>query len=277
MRATALAALLALVGCDEGGLGSPFLATDARRAPAEDAGAGGSPGDTGPRADGGPRADAGRQPDASADASAADAGDRDAASGDPDMGDLPVDPCGFGPIDDPDEDRTVLVAQPFSPVPEVPGTEIRSLVLGSDGRLVDTGARLDVGSRPARIAVTPSGRFAVVAGEDGTVTLVEIVAPDDLQIRDVAGLPPLGPADLLMHPDGHTVFLVRQDVTEDAAGVFTLTLGCDGTLTAAPEHYGLRLAEAMALVPGRSRPGRGPGGQVSRSIRDDDDLAGRGP
>ncbi|MCA9526210.1 MAG: hypothetical protein KC549_07920, partial [Myxococcales bacterium] len=196
--------------------------------------------------------------------------DADADAG-PDADVSPEDPCGFGPTDDPDEDRVVLVAQPFSPDPEVPGTEIRSLILGADGRIADTGTRLDLGSRPGLIAVTPSGRFAIVAGEDGTVTLVEIRAPDDLLIRDVVGLPPLGPADLVMHPDGHTAFVVQHNVDE-SSGVFTLTLGCDGTLTAAASHFGLRLAEAMALVPGDPDQAVLLGGQTAFEPIDDDDV-----
>ncbi len=188
----------------------------------------------------------------------------------PDMGG--EDPCGFGPTGSPDEDRVVLIGHPFGDEEGGRGHDIRSMVLRADGTLVDVGARLGLGSRAERIAFTPSGRFAIVVGEDGVITLVEVVAPDDLQIRDVAAVDPQGTADLVMHPDGHTAWLLRADVNEANSGVFTITLGCDGTLNVAPDHFGLRLTEAMALFPGDPDQALLLGGQAVFTPIDDFDV-----
>ena len=184
----------------------------------------------------------------------------------------PVDVCGLGPGEPEDDDRVVLLGHPFGDQPGTRGNEIRSMVLRSDGTLVDVGTRLDLGSPPERIVFTPSGRFALVAGKDGLVTLVEVLAPDELIIRDVVSVDPQGTADLVIHPDGRTAWLVRRDVRGATSGIFTITIGCEGSLHVVPGHFGLRLAEALALFPGDPDHALLLGGQAVFYPVDDADL-----
>jgi hypothetical protein len=265
-----VACAVALAACDPGGasgerMDAPVGADagrDAELEPGRDASRDGRPQD--------PPRDA--APDPAVDGAAVDGAVDGAPDASLDQG-LPVeDPCGFGPTGSPDDDRVVLIGHPFGEEEGGRGHDIRSMVLRADGTLVDVGARLDLGSRAERIAFTPSGRFAIVVGEDGVITLVEVVAPDDLQIRDVAAVDPQGTADLVMHPDGHTAWLLRADVNEANSGIFTLTLGCDGTLNVAPEHFGLRLTEAMALYPGDPDQALLLGGQAVFTPIDDFDI-----
>lgn len=196
-----------------------------------------------------------------------DMGAPDAAP--PDAG--PLDPCGLEPLGD-DTPRTVLIGHRFGEEIGEVATEIRSLVLRADGAIVDVGTRLDLGDQPAQIAVSPFGRVALVAGEEGSVTVVDIQDPADLQILDVAAVPRAGVSDLIFDPGGQTAFLVRSDVDEATAGIYTLHLACDGTLTVDPEHFGLRLAKTLTFLP--DDPDRAVllGGQTAFDPIDDDDV-----
>lgn len=189
----------------------------------------------------------------------------------PDAAPVDLDPCGL-PAVDPDAPRTVLIGHRFGLAPGESGSTVRSLVLRSDGALVDVGARLDVGDTPAQIAVAPHGRLALVAGEEGTVTVVDIQDPADLQIVDVTTVPRAGINDLVFDPSGQMAFLLRSDVDEATAGVYTLHLACDGTITVAEQHFGLRLAQSLALLP--DDPDRAVilGGQATFEPEDPNDV-----
>lgn len=182
-----------------------------------------------------------------------------------------LDPCGRARLPD-DAPRTVLVGHRFGDAAGEPGTEVRSLVLREDGAIVDVGDRLDIGDRPEQIAVSPLGRLALVAGEEGSVTVVDIEDPANLQIVDVAAVPRAGIADLVFDPGGQTAFLVRSDVDAAEAGIYTLDLACDGTLTIDPDHFGLRLAKTLTFLPADPTRAVLLGGQTAFDPIDDDDV-----
>lgn len=188
----------------------------------------------------------------------------------PDAG-PPLDPCGLPPVD-PDAPRTVLVGHRFTDELGVAGTEVRSLVLRDDGALVDVGDRLDLGDPPAKIAVAPSGRLALVAGDEGSISVIDLQDPANLSIIDVAAVPRAGIADLLFDASGQTAYLLRSDVNEDTAGIYTLHLACDGTLTVDDTHFGLRLTRAMAVLPNDPDRAILLGGQAVFDPVDDDDV-----
>src|SRR5687768_8687304 len=96
--------------------------------------------------------DSGARPDSSLDATPLDAGGIDASASDameldasedageaPDAGGEDAAPCLLDQPGPADRDRVVLVGQPFTAVPGVDGTEIRSLLLSSAGALTDVG------------------------------------------------------------------------------------------------------------------------------------------
>lgn len=213
--------------------------------------------------------------DAEVDARTAGDARVDLAAIDPDMATAdagpPLDPCGLPPVDS-DAPRTVLVGHRFTDELGVRGTEVRSLVLRDDGALVDVGDRLDLGDAPAKIAVAPSGRIALVAGDEGSISVVDLQDPANLAILDVAAVPRAGIADLLFDASGQTAYLLRSDVDEDTAGVYTLHLACDGTLTVDDAHFGLRLTRAMAVLPNDPDRAILLGGQAVFDPIDDDDV-----
>ena len=166
----------------------------------------------------------------------------------------------------------MLIGHRFTDELGVVGTEVRSLVLRDDGALVDVGDRLDLGDQPVSIAVAPSGRVALVAGEEGSISVVDLQDPANLTILDVAAVPRTGVSDLLFDPSGQTAYVLRSDVNEDTAGIYTLHLACDGTLTVDDTHFGLRATHAMALVPGDPDRAILLGGQAVYEPFDDDDI-----
>ncbi|MCB9539305.1 MAG: hypothetical protein H6704_24075 [Myxococcales bacterium] len=283
MRNTArllLTAALALTACDDLGALTEPDEVGPRRAgrdadpPADDRdeGAAERPLDAGPRADAAPPAgDAAPAPDLDGGGGPTppDADPPDAA---------PIDPgCALGPDPDPDLPRVLLVGHPFGAVPGEDGTEVSAWAVEPDGDLTP-GARIDVGFRPERIAFVPSGRFALVLGEDGTLAILAVDDADEVTLIDAVGLPGAGAADLVIDPDGLYAHAVFADVDEDS-GVYTVGIGCDGALKPEPPHFSLRLSDSFALVPGMPDRAVLLGGQTAFEPFDDFDLRllARGP
>lgn len=211
--------------------------------------------------------DAGLAPDATApDATAPDAGFATDAGFAPD-----AQACGFdnpGPADKP---RVVLIGQPFTTMPSVPGTTLRTLSLPTSGQLVDVGVRLDVGFKPERIAFVPSGEIAIVLGEDGDVASVRVTSERVLSVIDRVALPRGGYGDLHIMADGQTIFALNEDVGA-TSGLYTLHMDCDGRLTQdSAAFYNLRLMSSLAFA---GAPDRAVvlGGQAVFAPIDNDDL-----
>lgn len=158
--------------------------------------------------------------------------------------------CTLGEPGDPDRARMMLVGHSFTAQPGVDGTQIRSLSLAMSGAPVDDGMLLDVGTRPIRIAFTPSGTLALVLGEDGTMVSVATDSVTSLSIKDTITLFPAGFEDLVITADGRTAYAIGSDVGAQS-GVSTVHIGCDGTLTRDDGAFlNIRLAESLALIPG---------------------------
>ena len=242
MRACWPVVLLVVIACSEEAPGAggarpdgprprDAAPLDARRpdAPRADAGAGGAGRPDAARADG-PTMDAPMRMDASVgpDAAACDLATPGAA----------------------DRTRVVLVGHGFSATPGVDGHDVRTLSLSAAGELAADGIRLDVGTRPARIGFLPSGTIALVLGEDGTLVSLRVRDARTLEPAGRVTLPPGGYGDLAIATDGRSVLVPGSNVTT-AAGVSRVLIACDGALSIdAAAFYGLRLADAVALLPG---------------------------
>lgn len=168
-------------------------------------------------------------------------------------------------------DRVILVGHPYGAEAGVSGTEIRSLVLPVGGKIIDRGMRLDVGVRPARIGFLPSGRFALVLGEKGTLLSVAAETADSLRIVDTVTFPHPGNLDLIIDPNGGCAYVVVLKI-DGQGGVYTVRVAGDGTLSVEDNHFPLRLASAMALFPDDSRRAVVLGGQTSFEPLDGRDL-----
>jgi hypothetical protein len=209
------------------------------------------------------------------DADAETASDTDAASSDT-LGDRRTDSdsspvgCSFelGPAN---ADRVVLLGHPFgAEVPNV-GTEIRSLTLTETGELVDDGIRLDVGSKPNRIAFVPSGEFALVVSDGGVLTSVAVGGVDDLEVVDEITLPAGSYGDLRFSPSGDRVFATSFNVAE-TSGLSSVVIGCDGTLALEEDRFlNIRLAQSLAIREDGLRAVL-LGGQAVFAPIDDDDI-----
>jgi len=154
-------------------------------------------------------------------------------------------PCGFEA--DLLGDRMLLIGEPFSPNPEVPGTRVRRLVVGEDGMLRNSNEHLDVGFRPQRIEIMPRGDWALVLGEDGELASVSLGAT--MQVVDQVSLPGAGYGDLRLSPADGLVWVVGSNVNE-TSGISTVRLSCNGMLeTEARPFFPMRLASSLALLP----------------------------
>ena len=175
-------------------------------------------------------------------------------------------PCAL-PLD-PDRDRIALLSYPFSEDPEIPGTEMGLFLISPDGRQIEKGSRLEMGTRISHIQFLPSGRLAIILGEDGSLISFD---PSREETLDRLLLDEASPADLIVHPDDERVFVVMENFTEEA-GVFTVRVGCGGRLRSEEEHLGMRLSGALALLPDDPERALLLGGQAVFDPVDDDDL-----
>lgn len=180
------------------------------------------------------------------------------------------DPCGQALHPDPDRPRLAVVGFPFADEIGVDGTEIGIYTLDESG-VASTGDRLDVMTRPMRVRFLPGGRHVLVLGEDGVVHTVQVEGEGAPAIVASLALDGVGWVDLIIDPDGQFAHAVSTDVTE-ASGVFTLAIGCEGTLSPLPDHLGLRLASTIALLPGDPDRAILLGGQAVFDPVDDDDT-----
>ena len=170
---------------------------------------------------------------------------------------------------DANKERFVVISHPYDE-DAGPAATYEVLRLSPGGELTTTGDSFEMGrSIFGEIAFTPSGRFGVVAQEDGSVGVFEL---------DDAGEPTVIEATLtgdfyatggmVMAEDGDVVWMLEAQTQDNGGGIRRVAIGCDGVLTdegqVAPGDvpYGLAL-----LGDGRALVG-------ARSILDDDSVPG---
>lgn len=149
-----------------------------------------------------------------------------------------------GPSDD--ADRMVLVGHPFSDTPGVPGTTIRRMTLTASRTLIDESDVLDVGFRPARIAIAPSGTLAFVLGERGELASVRLA--DALEVVDSIALGSASYGELHVLAEQGLLHVVGFNSTADS-GIGVVAVDCDGNLEERRESFfSLRLSASLAPV-----------------------------
>ncbi len=275
MRYRALSiALLALAGCDTSSPPSSSTPDAARDAAALD------PLDAvvdsaAPTHDARTPADRGRIDASAPDLGAPDLGAFDAGPpdlGPPDGGLPPGEvPCAH-PLDpEPDRPRVALVSFPFSNVVGEHGTTLGAYDITLGGQLVPRAERLDLMSRPVRVRFLPSGRHAVALTEEGVVHSLAVEAAGAPVQVDAIALPGAGWTDLVVDPDGAHVHVTRRDVGAES-GVYTVALDCAAGLHPLAAHYGLRLADTLAIFPDDPDRALLIGGQTAFAPFDDDDT-----
>lgn len=204
----------------------------------------------------------------------ADAGTPDSGPADTGTADTGVPPvtCSFEVFGPADRERVVLVAEPFSDTPGVDGTSVRVLRLDLAGELHVTDTRVDVGFRPARIEIVPSGEYAIVLGEDGELASVAISSTMQVTLVDVVSLPAAGYGDLRILADGRTIVVAGSN-SDASSGLSTATLACDGSLTVdTAAFYALRLTSSFDWTDEAETRAVVLGGQAVFAPIDNDDI-----
>ncbi len=160
----------------------------------------------------------------------------------------PSGPCDYATPVAEDADRIVLVGHTNTDVPTEPGTDVRLMVLRADGTLEDVGFRLDVGFRPERIELMPSGEMALVVGERGETATVA-VTKTGLALVDSMTITAFGVSDVRLAADEGLAFLLSHD-SSATGGIHTVRIGCDGTLSSDGDLLPLRLSSTLDYLPG---------------------------
>lgn len=174
---------------------------------------------------------------------------------------------------DPDKARVVLTGHSTKGVGGVPTVHfLRSALLEVDVGFTDIGERLDLDFAPVRIEFVPSGRFALVLGDEGELASVQVESDGTMEIVSELDLARFGMNDLRISSDGSEAFAVGADVTEQTSGVDVIRIGCDGALTLVDgAFFGLRLSYSLAFLPGEERAVL-LGGQAVFEPEDDNDV-----
>ena len=159
--------------------------------------------------------------------------------------------CDFSSPAPADAPRILLVSQPFTAEPGVPGTELRALEIDGDPMPVDLGERVDIGTRAVRIVFAPSGELALAVGEDGRLVSVAVAPDGSMEIIDAIQLPGGGYGDLHLSEDGTIAWAVNGNNQAQDSGIATVTVDCEGRLTHEAEaFFDIVLSSSMVMVPG---------------------------
>lgn len=232
---------------------------------------GAAPVDGGVGLDGGLDPDGGSEPDANPLDVGMDAGFGDAVVPDSGPADTGLVPCGFDEPGPADKARVIVLGHPFGAQSGMPGTDIRTLNLATDGTITDDGTRIDLGFRVARLEMVPSGEILLALGEDGELASLRVNSATNLNVLDQIQLPAAGYGDLRIAEDGQTVIVAGENV-DQTSGLSTVYLACDGRLIAAPnEFFNIRLSSSFVMIPGTSQVVL-LGGQTVFAPIDPDDL-----
>ena len=147
-----------------------------------------------------------------------------------------------------DRTRHVVVSHPYDAAGAKAGA-YEVLELSAAGVLSRPGRTFEMGrATSGTIAFTPDGQIGLVATEDGKVGVVRL---------DDAGVPTVVHAGfdggfyasrVVVEPRGDRALVLDGNWRENGGGIYRVTIGCDGTLTAAGMVAPAKLPAALAFT-----------------------------
>jgi DNA-binding beta-propeller fold protein YncE len=150
-----------------------------------------------------------------------------------------------------DYTRKVVLSHPFD-VKGNPANTYDVYELSSTGTVTTPPARVSFTMGVAamgQIVFTPDGQIGFVAQDDGTIGEFKFDstgAPVVLNANYKAGF---YASKVVVDPDGQRLYVLDEDWANNGGGVYSLAIGCDGTLTSEGMIFPSKLAYAMTFMP----------------------------
>ncbi|MBI5532479.1 MAG: hypothetical protein HY898_07180 [Deltaproteobacteria bacterium] len=185
---------------------------------------------------------AGQGQDASNDAPAQDGSDAAVDSG-PTCGRVP------GPED---ADRIAVVSHPYDTAGKK--AEVYELLtLNAAGTLAYTGEKFNMGrSYMGNVVFTPDGKVGIVSqDEDGTLGSFRINAAGHAEVVQAKFKGGFYAGPIVMHPSGDRLYVLDSEWANIGGGVYSVRIGCDGTLTEEGKLIEAKLPYSLVPIPGK--------------------------
>jgi DNA-binding beta-propeller fold protein YncE len=149
--------------------------------------------------------------------------------------------------------RRVVVSHPYDAAAS-PSAAFGLFDLDADGNLAATATRFDLERTiSGEIVFTPDGALGFVATENGAVGAFRFDA-ENVTVVHPAFQGPFYAAHVAMDPSGAQLYVLDDEWANIGGGIYSLAIGCDGTLSDAKLLVSAKLPSALAfLAPGSTR------------------------
>ncbi len=149
---------------------------------------------------------------------------------------------------DADKPRYVVISRPYSEGGAQANT-YEVLSLSSTGELAETGTTFEMGRAfNGEIVFTPSGRFGLVAQDDGSLGVLDIGDDGAVTVLQTGFTGAFFPERLVMDPSGDTVWVIDAQTADNGGGIRQLSIDCDGQLADQGLHLAGNLPYALAFA-----------------------------
>lgn len=152
-----------------------------------------------------------------------------------------------------DRARKVVISLPY----DAAGAKAKVfavLELGRDGALTPTAERFTMGrAHDDRVHFTPDGQIGLVVQEDGTIGVFRAPPagqPGPVQVVHAAFKGAFTAARLTLDPAGERAYVVDFNTRENGGGLYSLRIGCDGSLSEEGKITAAQLPRALRLLGG---------------------------
>jgi hypothetical protein len=173
--------------------------------------------------------------------------DADGLDGNLSDGGADANPCPRNPAPA-DRPRKLVVSHPFTSGGN-PADVYRLADLDTNGTITPTSATFQMGrSNLAEIVFTPDGEVGLVAQDDGSVGVFVIDGAGSVQVIHAAFQGTFYAGSVVMDPTGERAYVLDTQWRENGGGIYSVHIGCDGTLTQEGMLAPAKLAAAMAKL-----------------------------
>lgn len=185
---------------------------------------------------------------------------------------MPMDPGSLPDQDTPEEVEDTLEEVITNPCPRVPGPAdyVRKVVislpfqasgqksnryevldLSTDGTLTRPGVAFEMGRLSmGELVFTPDGKVGIAPqDEDGTLGVFRVADGGQVEVVHAGFDGGFYPADVVMGPQGLRAFVLDTNWRNNGGGVYSVLIGCDGSLTSEGLVAPAKLPRALLFLP----------------------------
>ncbi len=156
--------------------------------------------------------------------------------------------------------RLVALSFPFSEIVGEQGHTIQLFQLNADGSIDQWGDRIDLGYRCSALKFTEDGLWVLAISERGQLTAIDLRG-ESPSIGESIELPTGSYSAIQSTGELRRFDLINRN-SDELAGIYEITLSCDGEISADIDYHQLRLIQGFQRVSDNPRQGVIFGGQA---------------